>query len=43
MCEFQRIEPNKLPICEYTEEICTYCVYGNEKTYNEAIKAKEQK
>lgn len=47
MCEFQKILPNKiingiefaqLPICEYTKDICTYCVCGNSNTYNEAIK-----
>lgn len=46
MCEFQRIPLNRvvdgetvvksLPICEYTKELCTYCVLGNSKTYNEA-------
>ena len=45
MCEFQIIPQNKvingvevaqLPICEYTNDICTYCVFGNQKTYNEA-------
>lgn len=47
MCEFQRMPPNKvingvevkqLPVCEYTKDICTYCVLGNSKTYNEAVK-----
>ena len=38
MCEYQRIEENKPPMCEYTKELCTYCVLGNGKTYNEALK-----
>ena len=29
MCEYQRIEENKPPICEYTKDFCTYCVLGN--------------
>lgn len=36
MCEFQIIKPDKLPMCEYTKDICTYCVCGNSKTYDEA-------
>lgn len=52
MCEFQRVPPSRvidgeytvksLPMCKYTRSPCTYCVLGNSKTYNEAIKAKEQ-
>lgn len=38
MCEFQIVKPNGLPMCEYTNDICTYCVCGNSNTYNEAIK-----
>lgn len=48
MCEFQRIPPSKvidgetvvkgLPMCEYTKNPCTYCILGNSKTYNEAVK-----
>lgn len=38
MCEFQIIKPNGLAMCEYTNDICTYCVCGNSNTYNEAIK-----
>lgn len=33
MCEYQRIDENELPMCEYTKELCTYCVLGNGKTY----------
>lgn len=40
MCEFQTINPNELPMCEYTNDICTLCVLGNSKTYKEAVKAK---
>ena len=36
MCEYQRIEENKPPMCEYTKDLCTYCVLGNGKTYEEA-------
>ena len=42
MCEYQRIEENKPPMCEYTKELCTYCVLGNGKTYEEAKKALER-
>lgn len=42
MCEYQRIEENKLPMCEYTKELCTYCVLGNRNTYEEAEKALER-
>ena len=48
MCEFQRIPPSRVidgettvkgrPMCEYTKSPCTYCVLGNSKTYNEAVK-----
>lgn len=45
MCPFQRVnfEPFKasLPMCDYTKDLCTFCVHGNQKTYNEAIKQKE--
>ena len=37
MCEFQRVFSNKLPVCDYTKDLCTFCVCGNSKTYNEAI------
>lgn len=44
MCEYQRTPPLSLgkssgmPICEYTKELCTFCVYGNMNTF---LKAKE--
>lgn len=38
MCEFARIFPNELPECTYTKQVCTLCVFGNAKTYNEAVK-----
>ena len=44
MCEYQRINPNNensLPICTVNNDICTLCVLGNAKTYNEA-KQKEK-
>lgn len=42
MCEFARIYPNELPECTYTKQVCTLCVFGNAKTYNEAKKQSEQ-
>lgn len=39
MCEFQIIKPDELPMCEYTKELCTYCVMGNSKTYEEATRS----
>lgn len=43
MCEFQRIKitpevKELLPMCDYTKDYCTLCVLGNSKTYNEAVK-----
>lgn len=43
MCEFQIAYPKKIPMCEYTKGICDFCVCGNKKTYNEAIKNKEER
>lgn len=45
MCEYQKYDlENPLPICTYTQELCTLCIWGNMGTYNEARKAeKEQK
>ena len=43
MCEYQTFNPNddnSLPICEVNNELCTLCVLGNAKTYEEA-RAKE--
>ena len=42
MCEFMKIEPYKFPQCEYTKSVCTLCVLGNRKTYNEAIKKEKE-
>ena len=45
MCEYQRINPDNesaLPICIVNNKLCTLCVLGNAKTYNEA-KEKEEK
>lgn len=40
MCEFQRVNRRGIkvlpPICKYTGEYCTYCVYANKDTYNKA-------
>lgn len=45
MCPYQRIDHHSksiLPICEYTKELCTYCVYGNFDNYNKAQEAKNK-
>lgn len=42
MCEYQRIKENELPMCDYTKSLCTLCVLGNRKTYEEA-QAHEEK
>ena len=42
MCEYARFNDNGLPICLINKELCTLCVIGNSKTYNE-IKEKENK
>ena len=45
MCEYQRINPDdekSLPICTVDNKVCTLCVFGNAKTYNEA-KQKEKR
>lgn len=41
MCEFMRVNPNNkvksdLPMCDYTKELCTFCILGNSNTYNKA-------
>lgn len=36
MCEYVKFNDKGLPICAYNNEICTLCVLGNTKTYNEA-------
>ena len=41
MCEYQRIEENKPPMCEHTKDLCTYCVLGNRKTYEEAERSEQ--
>ena len=44
MCEYQRFDPNsnnQLPLCTVTNDLCTYCIFGNAKTYREA-KEKEE-
>ena len=46
MCEYQRIDhysKSDLPICDYTKELCTFCVYGNFNTYNKAKEAEGEK
>lgn len=40
MCEYQRFtEEDKFPMCEHTKGLCTLCVMGNAKTYNDAKEA----
>lgn len=40
MCKYQIFPYGDMPICEYTKKTCTICVLGNNKTYEEAEKAK---
>ena len=43
MCEYQRINGEEtLPICDVDNKICTLCVLGNAKTYNEAKKKEKE-
>lgn len=44
MCEFQKYDyKNPLPICEYTKELCMYCLLGNMKTYYQAKEALKER
>ena len=44
MCEFQKYDlKNPLPICDYTKELCTLCVFGNKKTYYEVEQAAKER
>lgn len=42
MCEYVRFNDKNIPICKYNNELCTLCVMGNSKRYNE-INKKEKK
>ena len=45
MCEYQIYNPNEkeqFPTCEITNELCTFCILGNAKTYNEAKEAESK-
>ena len=42
MCEYVKFNDKELPICSFDNELCTVCVLGNSKRYNE-IKEKENK
>ena len=42
MCKYQTINESGIRMCEYTKKLCTLCVFGNGKTYEEAEK-EEQK
>lgn len=35
MCPYMIRNADELPVCEPREELCTFCVIGNEKTYKE--------
>lgn len=39
MCDYAKRNENNVLICEYTKTLCTLCVLGNRKTYEEAKKA----
>lgn len=46
MCEYQRINPDNLkdmPMCTVNNKLCTFCVLGNAKTYDEAKRREEKK
>lgn len=40
MCEYARFGDRKIPHCTVKDADCTFCVFGNSKTYKSA-KAKE--
>lgn len=42
MCEYQIFHETGLPMCRYTKSLCTLCVLGNGKTYEEAVKAEKE-
>ena len=43
MCEYQKYDlEDPLPICTYTQELCTLCILGNMGTYNEVRKAEKE-
>ena len=38
MCDFMIVYGgDKLPKCDYTQDLCTLCVLGNQQTYKEAM------
>ncbi len=46
MCEYQRTaypdsDKHVVPICAYTKELCTFCVYGNQDTLKKAKQAEK--
>ena len=44
MCEFMIVYGgDKMPKCDYTKELCTFCVFGNAITYKEAKEAEKRK
>ena len=45
MCKYQRINPEnpvQMPLCVATGGLCTYCIFGNAKIYNEAEEKEEK-
>ena len=42
MCEYMIVYGgDKLPKCDYTKDLCTFCVVGKGVTYREAKEAKK--
>ena len=35
MCPYMLVKENNIPYCEPKDNLCTMCVAGNMKTYNE--------
>lgn len=38
MCEYLIIKENKAAICTYTNQLCTFCVLRDSKTFDEAFR-----
>lgn len=44
MCKYAVVlEGDYPPICKYTNDVCTLCILGNSKTYEEAEKNEQSK
>lgn len=44
MCKYAIVlEGDYPPVCKYTNKLCTWCILGNSKTYEEAEKNEQSK